>query len=481
MAKSLKDKAVSGMLWTSVERFSTQIIQFVIGIAVARILSPSDYGIIGMTAIFFAIASTLIDSGFGSSLIQNRHRTETDYSTCFYFNIVVGGLFYLLFFFASPWIADFYNTPLLDSVVKVVASTLFINSLTIVQGTKLTVEMKFKTLSLISVSTQLFTGITGLILAICGWGVWALVFQMVGGSLLRLILLEFYTRWVPLWTFSRASFNRMFSFGSKILCSSMINTVYQNIYTLVIGRVFSPAEVGHFNRGNHFAALPSQTLLSVVMKVAYPLLAEVQDDTEKLRKAYLKFLRLPIFILYPALVGMIVLAHPVVQVLLGDKWLPCVPLMQILCFGYMFEPLTHINLNILYVKGRTDIVLKLELIKKPIAFLILFGMIPFGLWWMCAGKAFYSLIAFTFNCYYTGKYINYGFWKQMFYALPVFAKSAAMGAAVWGSMQLCSTPKLQLFVGIIVGIISYLLLVKMTKDESLNDFMEIIKSKVGRK
>jgi len=474
MSNSLKKQAVSGVAWTSVERFAQQIIQFVIGVAIARVLSPADYGVVGMTAIFFAIANTFIDSGFGSALIQKKNRNEDDYSTCFYFNIIVSVILFGIIYVCSPAIARFYRTPILCDVTRVLSITLIINALSISQTSKLTAEMQFKPMAVITVVSQLATGALGLFMAYTGYGVWALVFQQICGSIVRLVLIEVYLKWIPKWIFSKESFHHMFSFGSKILCSSLINTIYDNIYTLVIGRVFSPKEVGYYNRGNQFAYLPSQTLLSIFMKVAYPLMAEVQDDVDKLRKTYKKFLRVPLFVLWPILFGLMALAKPLILLLLGEKWLPCVPILQVLCIGNFFNPLTHINLNILYVKGRTDLVLKLELIKKPIAFAILFGMIPFGLWWLCLGRAIYEFIAYCFNCYYTQKFINFGFWKQMYYNVPVLVKSGIMGGLCYLCNFIFDNPWLQLFVGVAVGIISYFIMAVITKDETMEDVKQIL-------
>lgn len=391
---------------------------------------PSDYGVVGMTAIFFAIANTFIDSGFGNAIIQKKDRNDDDYATCFYFNIIVAAVLYVVLWFCSPAIASFYRTPILCDVTRAMGLNLIIDSLTISQTAKMTAELRFKSMAIITIASQLITGAIGLYMAYTGWGVWALVFQAIAGSLARLIMIEGYLRWIPKLTFSKVSFRHMFSFGSKILISGLINTIYSNLYTLVIGRVFSARDVGFYNRANQFSFLPSTTILNIFMKVAYPLMAKVQDDTDKLKQAYKKFLRVPIFILWPVLFGLIALAKPLILILLGAKWLPCVPLLQVLCIGSFFEPLTHINLNILYVKGRTDLVLKLELIKKPIAFVLLFGMIPLGLWWLCFGRAIYGFIAYCFNCYYTQKFINFGFWKQLYYNIPVLLKSALMGAFV---------------------------------------------------
>lgn len=480
MAESLRKQAVSGVAWTLLERFAQQIIQFIIGVAIARVLSPSDYGVVGMTAIFFAIAGTFIDSGFGSALIQKKDRNEEDYSTCFYFSFIVSIILFGIIYVCSPAIASFYRTPILCNVTRALSITLVINSLGNSQNAKLAAQMKFKVMSVISVTSQLSIGVFGLYMAYTGWGVWALVYQQIFGSILRIVFVEAYLRWIPKWKFSMESFRHLFSFGSKLLCSSLINTIYDNIYTLVIGRVFSPKEVGYYNRGNQFALLPAQTLLSVFMRVAYPLMAKVQDDTDKLRVAYMKFLRVPLFILWPILFGLIALAKPLILLLLGEKWLPCVPLLQVLCIGSFFGPLTHINLNILYVKGRTDLVLKLELIKKPIAFAILFGMIPFGLWWLCFGRAIYEFIAYCFNCYYTQKFINFGFWKQMYYNVPVLLKSGLMGGLCYACNFIFDNLWAQLIVGTVVGIVSYFLLAIISRDETFEDFKQIAYNKLKK-
>lgn len=478
MSISLKDKAVSGIIWTSIERFGTYFIQLVIGIIIARILSPEDFGVIGMTSIFMAIANTLLDSGFGNALIQNRERNETDYATAFYFNILIGILLYIFLYYAAPFIASFYKTPILQAVCRIIGITLILNSLTIAQTAKLTAEFKFKELSYINILTQFITGLLGILAAYWGAGVWALVLQNVGSCFLRIIFIEYITRWIPTKKFSIQSFKRMFSFGSKILCSGMINTIYSNLYTLIIGKVYNTTQVGYYTQGDKFAVLPSTTLLNVIMKVAYPLMAEVQDNTEKLRIAYKKFLRIPIFILYPVLTGLIIYADPLIRILLGEKWLPCVPILQILCIGTFFDPLTHINLNVLYVKGRTDLVLKLELIKKTIAFVILFAMIPLGLWWLCAGRVFYGFIAYIINCHYTKKILDFSFWKQMKYNIPIITKSILMGSICILSTWIINIPLLKLIIGSIIGIISYILIAIISKDESYLDIKHIIRNRV---
>jgi O-antigen/teichoic acid export membrane protein len=471
------NKAVKGMFWTGIERLGTQIIQFLTGIVIARILMPEDYGIIGMLAIFMAIASSLLDCGFANALIQKKGRNQTDYSTVFFFNIGVGVILYGAFYITAPFIASFYNMPVLCDIARVYTIILIINSLTIVQTAKLTIELNFKLQSIIAIITSVISGCVGIWMAYNGYGVWGLVYQGLLSGLFRLILIWYFSKWLPSCIFSSKSFRQLFSFGSKLLVSGMINATYNNIYTMVIGKAFNAADVGFFNRGKQFAELPSQTVTSIVIKVNYPILAELQDDNEKLTETYGKLLRTPIYLLFPLLFGIAILAHPLVSVVLGEKWLPCVPLLQALCFCYVWHPLTHINLNLLYVKGRSDLVLKLELIKKPFAFIILFASLPFGLIWMCLGKAVYSMFAFTLNCHYTDKILEYGLKKQLKEILPIIVNSIITMTCIWLGTFFIESDTIKLSVGIMTGMVTYLSMSLLLKDESLKSLLNIIHRK----
>lgn len=470
MSDGLKKKSIKGMAWTGVSRLLKQVIQFSIGILLARQLMPEDYGIIGMLAIFIAIAETFLDSGFASALIQKKDRTEVDYSTVFFFNVVISLVLYAIIFISAPWIADFYSIPVLTDVTRVVSLALIINGLTIIQTAKLSIELNFHLQAIADISSVLIGGLLALYLAYHGWGVWSLVFQGVCSAAIRAFILWVFSRWRPLWAFSYESFRRMFSFGSKLLCSGMINTIYENLYTLVIGKAFTASQVGFFNRGDHFAQLPTKTILEMVVKVNYPILSSMQDDEAKLTATYKKLLAAPMFLLYPILTLLMVLAAPLIEILIGAKWLPSVPILQIICIGCMFEPLTHINLNLLYVKGRTDLVLKLELIKKPIGFLLLFVSIPFGVLWMCAGRSLYSLIAYMFNCYYTDKMIHYGFFSQMKVLLPIIFRSVLMGIVVFFVIQCLDNLWAKMFFGSITAVVSYTLFCILSKDDT---FLEV--------
>ena len=478
---NLRKNAVSGALWTATEKIMTQVVSFVFGIILARLLDPSDYGVVGMLGIFFAIAGTFMDSGMGSALIRKNDRTDADLSTVFFFNLATAAFFYTLFYITAPWIADFYHMPILKTVMRVVAISLIIGAVTGVQRTVLTINLQFRKQSIISIIGLLVSGVTGITLAYMGYGVWALVFQGIASSVITSAIIWATTSWHPKFIFSKKSFNDLFGFGSKILCSSLINTIYNNLTTLVVGRVYSPADVGYYNRGNGYANLPTQTVQDMALKVNYPILAKLGDDDEALIRAYKKLLSVPMYILYPMLIGLAVLGEPLITIMIGEKWLPCVRIMQVLCVGYMFSPLTHLNLNLLYVKARTDLVLKLELIKKPIAFLLLFASIPFGIIWMVIGKAFYEFIAFSFNCYYTGKILDYGELKQLKVLAPIFLNAFIMGGVVMLVMMPFTNPWVKIAVGFPTGVISYILFSIIIKDQNYEEVKNIIKEKVFAK
>lgn len=448
------------------EKFGLQALHFGLGIVMARLLAPSDYGIVGMLAIFLAISQMFIDSGFGSALIQKKDRTEIDFATVFYFNLAVASLFYAILFAAAPLIADFYRMPILKDVCRVVALGLPLGALCSVHRSRLTIQLNFRLQTCISILALIISGVFGVLLAYHEYGVWALVWQGLISSFVSIALLWGMTRWHPMLAFSAASFRRFFSFGWKHLCSSLINCVYGNLYTLVIGRAFGASDIGYYTRANAYAQLPAATVTDTVVRVNFPILSQFQDDHAKLLGAYRRLLQVPMFFLVPVAFGLAVTADPLITVMIGEKWRPCVPLLQVLCFGSIFNPLTFINLNLLYVKGRTDCVLKLELIKKPVAFLILFSTIPFGVFWMCVGKAAYDIIAFMFNCYYTKKILNYGLWQQSKEVLLIVLNGVIMICCVRFAMSFASPPVMKLCFGTLVGVLAYVTVAAILKDRS---------------
>lgn len=477
MEESLKNKTVKGIVWSSIERFSVQGIQFLVMIVMARLLTPKDYGLVGMVAIFIAVAQSLVDSGFSQALIRKQNRTETDNSTVFYFNIVVGILLYLVLFAIAPWVADFYNSPELTALMRVICLSVVFNSFVVVQRALLTVNIDFKTQAKASLTAAVVSGVIGIGMAYSGFSYWSIVAQQLVNLGLNTLLLWIFTRWRPRWIYSWGSFRELFTFGSKLMVSGLLDVVYRNMYLLVIGKVFTASSLGYYTRANQFAEFPSSNLTGIMQRVTYPVLCQIQDDDERLAQIYRRFLRLSAFLIFPLLVGLSAVAEPFVLLLLKEQWLFAATLLQIICFAMMWYPIHAINLNLLQVKGRSDLFLRLEIIKKAIAVLILCVTIPMGLIAMCVGQILSSLIALIINTNYTGKLIQVGFLRQMRDLLPTLLLSLSMWGVVYGITSCLSGIILQLIVGIIAGMVYYIALSALFHFPELKELYSIIRRK----
>ena len=464
-------------MWSSIDRFTAKGISFVFSMLIARMLLPSDYGVIAMLGIFMAVSQCFIDSGFGTALVRKNDRTEEDFCTVFYFNIAVACICYALLFFASPYIASFYNLPLLESVTKVWGLNLIISSLSGIQSAQLTIAIDFKSRAKISVITTLFTGVVGLWLAYRGYGVWALVFQALSSNILSIILLWFTVRWMPKLIFSWKSFKELFSFGSKLLASSLLDTVYNNIYPIVIGKFFSASSLGVYSRADSLSQFPSSNLTGVLQSVTFPVLSTIQDDEARLSNAYRRFLRLSAFVVFPLMVGLSAVADPFIRLALTDKWEGAIYLLQILCFSLMWYPIHAINLNLLQVKGRSDYFLKLEVIKKILGIVTLCVTIPLGLTAMCYGRVFTSVVCLGINTYYTKRIIGYGFSAQMRDLAHILIHSLVMGVIVYAAVYLLPNLWSQIIVGTLLGAIYYIVGAYLMKFAELSELLQIIKRK----
>lgn len=445
------------MLWSGIERFSMQGVSFIFTIFLARMLSPSDYGVIAMLSIFLAVCQTFVDSGFANALIRKVNCTERDYSTAFYFNVVVGVSCYAILFFVAPIIASFYKMPILTSVTRVVSLSLIFNSLCIVQQAVLVADLNFKIQAKVSLVAVILSGFVGIGLAYKGFGVWALAFQSTSNSCFRMIFLWLLAHWRPKEKFSKDSFRYLFSYGSKLLASGLLDTIYNNVYPLVIGKFYTSAQLGAFSRAQHFAQFPSSNVTGILKRVSFPVLSSLQDDPERLRNGYVKFLKLSAFIIFPLMMMMAALSRPFVFFLLTEKWSAAVPLLWVSCLGLMWYPVHAINLNLLQVKGRSDLFLRLEIVKKIIGVIILVATVPFGVMAMCIGLVVASFVCLFINTYYTGDLIQLDFFKQMKFLIPIFVNSLIMGGAVFvASHWLPGGDLLKLIVGGVVGSLYYI-------------------------
>lgn len=481
MASDLKSKALKGTIWSFIERFSIQIVQFVVTIVMARILGPSDYGLIGMLAIFISLSQVFIDGGFSSALIQRKDRNEDDYSTVFYINIGISIFVYAALFSIAPLIADFYNQPLLKPVLRIYAINLVINAFAAVNKTILTIRIDFKAQSKISFISAFLSGICGISAAYLNYGVWALVIQTVSMSIFNVIFSFIWTKWIPSFKFSIKSFKKLFGFGSKLLVATIISSIYDNVYSLVIGKEFNSKSLGYFSRAQSFTSLISGNIGSILTNVSYPVLSEVQNDRETLIRVYKRYIELSSFIIFPLMMMLCGIASPLIDLLLTEKWHGCVIILQILCFADLFRGLTLINLNLLKVIGRSDLVLRLEVIKKSIAISILIVTIFFhNLIYMCLGLVGYSCIAFYINTYYTNKILNYGYGKQFRDFIPYLLLSISILVITLISSIFISNSFLSLIISIPVSLSFYLLMCNIYNLYAYKTLSGIIKNRISK-
>lgn len=478
MSESIKQKSLVGVGWSAIERFSVQGVNFLIQLVLARLLTPTDYGVVGMLAIFMQVAQTFIDSGFANALIQKKDCTQKDYSTVFYFNLGISSIIYILFFFVSPFVANFYRTEILTDVMRVLSLTLVINALSIVQKTILIKKVDFKTQSAVSLLSAFISGTTGIIMAYRGYGVWALCGQQIVNSICQFVFLQIFVRWRPSLAFSKESFNTLFFFGSKLLLSRLIHTIYKNLYTIVIGRTFSAESLGQYNRAEQFADFPSSNIGEIITRVAYPILSKIQDENDRLIIVYRTTIRYASLIIFPLMIGLLVLAKPLILLLLTEKWEGIIILLQILCLDFMLSHISTLNLNILYVKGRSDLALKLEIIKKTIAIIILVLSIPFGVIGMCWGKVVYGVIATVLNTTFTKRLVGLSFFTQCKDFMPYMFMAAGMGIVVFLTTLLNIPNILQLIIGFLAGVSVYLLLLYIFDRTTLKEVITMAKENV---
>lgn len=470
------------MLWSAVERFSTQGIQFLFGILLARLLTPNDYGMIAMLTIFIAVSQTFIDSGFGNALIRKLDRTEADKATVFFFNIFMAMACYGIIFLSAPLIAQFYSMPELTDILRILAINLIIQAFGSIQHLNLTIDLNFKALAKVTFIGAIVGGTAGLICAYNGLGVWSLVVQQMATTSCRVILFWVLVHWRPKTFFNKSSFKNMFGFGSKLLASGLLNTLYDNIYDLIIGKAFAAATLGNYSRASHFANFPSSNITGIFQRVTYPVLSKIQDDPDKLRKGYLKFLNMATLVIFPLMIGLAALAKPFILLILTDKWFDVILILQIICIAQMWYPVHAINLNILQVMGRSDLFLKLEIIKKIEGITVLCITLPFGIIAMCFGQWFNAIFGLVVNTYYSGKLLNAGLLPQIKMYIPTLLNSLVMGAICLGVTQTLPEQEyaLQLGVGFAAGVIYYIASNCIFNRETVKELLELF-SKKNRK
>jgi O-antigen/teichoic acid export membrane protein len=453
---SLTDKTMGGFIWAFGERFGVLALQLVVFIVLARELTPEAFGLMGMLAVFIAVSQSLTDSGFGQALIQKKETDEVDYSSVFYINLVVSAAIYGLLFVGAPLIASFYGEAILINLIRVLGLKFIIAAFSMVQIAKLTKEVKFKKLMIAKLPSTLLGGAAGITAAYLDFGVWSLVIQQLTDATAYSIQIWIQSKWRPIWAFDWQRIKELFDFGSKMMVEGVLSRFYQNFYEIMIGRYFTTAQVGFYTQANKIKQLPVQNISSALTRVTYPVLSQIQDDDKRLKGAYKKIIRQIFFIIAPLMVGGIVLAEPLFRLILTEKWLPAVPYFQWLCISGLFYPANSYNLNILKVKGRSDLFLYLGLAKKGIGIIGIFIFVQYSVLALVMYRAFHSVLVYYINSYYSGRFIDYGIMEQLQDIWKFLAASALTGAATWGLLNVAAMGDIgSILTGIIVGCIIY--------------------------
>lgn len=474
---SLRKSALSGMFWTFIQQMSTQGIAFVVSIILARILLPSEFGLIALLTVFIAIGNELVKSGLSQSLIRTENPSDEDFSTVFYFNMVISCLMYAIMYISAPYIAKFYNEPLLIDITRVYCLTFIVNALSIIQNTRLTKDLDFKKQTIINIPSLIIGSSVGIIMALNGYGVWSLVWSAVVRSVALTIQLWWWSPWTPILKFSAEKIKIHLNYGYKLTISAVINTLFKDIYTIIIGKFFDPMQVGFYNRANTLKQMPVQNFSTMLSKVSFPLFSKIQNDDVKLKSAYKKIMQMSIFLIAPTLLIMAALAEPLFRFILTAKWLPAVPYFQILCVGGILYPIHAYNLDILTVKGRSDLFLKLEILKKIIVLIVVSISFQWGIYGLLYGSVFLSIFMLLINTYFTGKFLNYKLIQQLYDIVPTILIAFIAAASVYGIDFLLKekfNDLVRLLIGGGFGIFTFLLMAFLIQLNSLAEIKSIL-------
>jgi len=471
MTDSLKSTTIRAISWSFIDSVVVRGLQFIIGVLLARILFPEHFGLIGMLMVFLAVAEAFMYSGFGIALIQKMDVEQADTCSIFYFNIFMGVIAASILCLTAPWIAKFYNQPILTSMLRVLSVTLIINSLSLIHTVLLIKEVNFKRLTKVNLISSVTSGIIGVWLATTGFGVWSLVAQQVSSSFFRAITLWVINSWRPSLIFSLDALRKMFGFGSKLLFSNLLNQTFNNIYSLVIGKLFSARDLGFYSRAKSLQEISSFT--DTIWRVTFPVFSKIQDDPARLKRGVKKTLTWIVLVNFPLMIGLLVISRPLVIVLLTEKWTQSIPYFRLFCVSGLMLPFDMMNMNVLMALGRSDIYLRLEIIKKILVILSISIMWRYGIIYIIYGMIATDFISCFISSYYTKIFIKYSILEQLNDCLLSFFVSVAMGIIVF-IIGMISFDNIYsgLFVQIVSGVVIYIILCRLFK---LDAFMEILK------
>ncbi len=483
MSVGLRHKTVNALLWSSLDRFGSVLILFLVNIVLARMLFPEDFGLIGMIMVFIAISNSIVDSGFGAALIQKKDVSKEDYSTIFYLNVALGIVFFIILYATSPLIASFYEQSQLTVLLRALAIVLVINAFVMVQSAILQKAVDFKKIARINIVSALLSGLLAIGCAIKGLGVWSLAIQVISNSCLKCVLYWITNPWRPMLIFSMQSLKNLFGYGSKLLLSGLLDTTYQNLQSLIIGKVFNSKDLGYYTQAQRLQDAPGLTISSIVTQVTFPVFSTLQDDNEKMKIGVKKSLKALVFINFPLMVLLAVIAKPLIVLLFTDKWIPSILYFQLLCAAGMLFVLHTTTLSILKAKGRSDIFLKLEILKKTAGVaLIVIGIISYGIIGMIIGMIVSSYVSYFLNGFYSGRIINYKLKDQLKDIFPYFIISIVVGIIVFFAFQHIILNNLLLVIIQTVGYaLIYLLIARIFNFEPYHDYRQIINDLILRK
>ena len=477
---SNKNKVVSNMIWRFAERCGAQGVAFIVSLVLARLLDPETYGIVALVTVFTAILQVFVDSGMANALIQKKNADDLDFSTAFYFNLTVCIVLYLGMFFAAPLIADFYNMPDLTPVVRVLSLTIVVSGVKNVQQAYVSRHLKFKLFFFATLGGTVGAAIIGIIMAYCGMGVWALVAQQLFNVILDTIILWITVKWRPKAMFSMERLKGLFGYGWKLLVSGLLDTVYNNVRQLIIGKFYSSADLAFFNKGKQFPNLIITNINTSIDSVLLPVISTAQDDLTRVKAMTRKAIKTSSFVIWPLVMGMAACAEPIVRILLTDKWLPCVFYLQIFCFTYGFWPVHTANLNAIKAVGRSDIFLKLEIQKKIIGVISILVALPFGVQAIAIAYGLTSPINALINSRPNRSLLNYGYREQIIDMLPSMLLSGFMGVVVYFMNWININIYILLLLQVIVGVAIYVGGAYIFKFESLSYIAQFAREKLKK-
>lgn len=471
-----KAKALSGLMWSFLEKFGAQCVTLVVSIVLARLLEPDVFGMIGIVTVFMAVLNVFVDSGLGNALIQKKDADAVDFSSVFFFNILMCTALYLLLFLIAPLIAKFFKLPELSPVIRVMGLTLIFSGINNVQKAFVARHLKFKSFFFATLGGTLGAAAVGIFMAVKGYGVWALVGQSLFSSLANTIILWITVKWRPVWKFSGERFKGLFIYGWKLLAASLIGTIYNNLRQLIIGKMYSAESLAFYNRGYMIPNTFVGSVSSAIDSVLLPVLASAQDDKEAVMAITRRSVRISAYVMWPIMMGIAACSEALISVLLTDKWLPSAPFIIIFCITYAFQPLESANLNAIKALGRSDIYLKLDLIRKTIGFTILVSTMWFGPLVMALSNLFFAVINQIINIYPNKKLLSYSYRQQMSDFLPAMFLAAVMFAIVYSVKLFGLANWLTLLIQVPTGVLVYFAGSKLFKFDSFDYIVNTLKS-----